>query len=168
MNTKSDSKKTFEAILDGKLGDNALQIMQLPVALSTKTESVTTYKHPFVGVTPNVCSQNNSLDVSGFAITGSNGQSEFRLSNFICPLGEVYEFPINVIATPLSSKPSFLTVTHTLVNNKADVRITVFAWDASGAAAANVHFNWRCRVQLPLFLQSAIHQLSSLSESTSQ
>jgi len=88
--------------------------------------------------------------VSGFATTASSGQSVFRLSDFICPGGEVYNYPINVIATPFSSKPFFLTVMHSLVNNGSDVEIKVFAWDANGAAAPNVSFNWRCRVELPI------------------
>ena len=40
-----------------------------------------------------------------------------------------------------------MTMTHSLVNTPAtDVQITVFAWDANGAPAPNVVFDWRCLV----------------------
>jgi hypothetical protein len=39
-----------------------------------------------------------------------------------------------------------VTTTHALVDNGNDVQITVFAWNAGGAAAPNVSFDWRCRV----------------------
>ena len=154
MTAKSISKKQVEAILGEKLGDDAVQLMQFvqPVALSTTTSSITTHKHLLIA-RPNVCYPNNALDVSGFATTGSNGQSVFRLSNFICLNGgERYNNPINVIATPFSSKPFFLTVTHSLLNDRTDVEIKVFAWDANGTAASSVYFNWRCRVELPIII----------------
>jgi hypothetical protein len=153
MTTKSDNKKQVEAILDQKLGEDAIQLIQFiqPVALSTRMSSITTHKHLLIA-RPNICYQNNVMDVSGFATTGSNGQSIFRLTHFICSNGEIFNHPINVIATPFSSKPFFLTVTHTLVNNGLDVEIKVFAWDANGAAASDVPFNWRCRVELPLII----------------
>jgi len=153
MTTKSDNKKQVEAILGEKLGDDAIQLIQFiqPVALSTKTTSITTHQHRLVA-RPNICYQNNALDVSGFATTGSNGQSLFRLTHFICSKGELFNHPINVVATPFSSKPFFLTVKHSLVNNGLDVEIKVFAWDTNGAAAPNVSFNWRCRVELPIII----------------
>jgi hypothetical protein len=156
MATKPDIKKQLEAILGYELSEDAVQALQTPslviplvqsVALSTSTSGLTTRRHLFVGL-PNSCYVNRLMDVSGFALTASNGQSLFRLSNFICPTDEVFFQPVNVVATPISSTPCFLTVTHSLVNNGADVEITVFAWDANGAAAPNVSFNWRCRVEL--------------------
>lgn len=149
MTTKSETKKQLEAILGHKLGDDAVQFIQLihSVALSTNTPGQTTQRHLLIA-RPNSCYQNQVLDVSGFATTASNGQSLFRLTDFLCP-GEIrFLQPINVVATPFSSTPCFLTVVHSLLNNGADVEIKVFAWDANGAAAPNVSFNWRCRVEL--------------------
>lgn len=153
MATKSDTKKQLEAILGEKLGDDALQLIQFiqPVALSTRMPSITTHRHQLIA-RPNVCYQNNTLDVSGFATTGNNGQSVFRLTQFLCSSGEKFNHPINVVATPFASKPFFLTVMHSLVNNALDVEIKVFSWNANGAAAPNVSFNWRCRVELPLII----------------
>ena len=156
MATKDDpkaTKKQVEALLDLKLGEEALQLIQLrhPVALSTRMPSVTTHKNILINRF-NTCFNNNCLDVNGFSITGNNGQSVFRLTQFICPHGERYEHPISVVATPFSSKPFFLTVLHSLINNNTDVEIRIFAWDPNGNPAAGVPVNWRCRVELPIII----------------
>ncbi|HEU4933632.1 MAG TPA: hypothetical protein VFT48_16215 [Pyrinomonadaceae bacterium] len=76
----------------------------------------------------------------------------FYLTNFLCPANKIYSLPINVLATPISTKLFFLTLQHELVNNGTDVKITVFAWNANGGPAAGVVFNWRCRVELPIII----------------
>jgi hypothetical protein len=146
MSTKSDIEKQLEAIF----GVEAVQLIQLiqPVATSTVSEGLLIEKNLIVA-TPNKCSPiDGLLDVAGFSRTGSDGKSLFRLTDFLCPVGsELFIQPINVVATPLSDTPCFLTVVHSLLNNGADVEIKVSTWDASGAAAPNVAFNWRCRVR---------------------
>jgi hypothetical protein len=57
-----------------------------------------------------------------------------------------------VLATPFSTKPVFVTVIHSLINNGTDVEIRVFSWDANGNAAPNISFNWRCRLELPIII----------------
>jgi hypothetical protein len=153
MATKSDTKKHLEEILGEKLGDEAVQLIQLvqSVALSTNTPGSTTQRHLLIA-RPNTCYDNHVLDVSGFATTASNGQSVFRLSSFLCTPNLLYRQPVNVVATPFSDKPFFLTLTQSLVNNGTDIEIKVFAWDANGAAAPNVTFNWRCRAELPIII----------------
>ncbi len=86
------------------------------------------------------------LDASGVSSTQANGTRVFLLSDFVCfpPYHFIFE-PINVLATARSTAPFFLTTTHALINNGTDLQITVFAWDARGAAAPNVTFDWRCR-----------------------
>ena len=150
MATKSDTKKHVEGILGEKIADEALQLIQLvqDVAISTNTPSRTTQKNVLIN-TPNKCVDSGALDVSGFAQTLANGQNVLLLSSFLCPAGEVFSLPINVVATPFSSKPFFITVTHSLINNGADVEMRFFSWDANGAQAPNIPFNWRCRVELP-------------------
>ena len=150
MATKSESKKQqIEAIIGEKISDEALPLIQLvqDVAVSTNTPSRTTQKHVLV-IRPNKCVDSRNLDVSGFAQTLANGQNVLRLSGFLCPAGEVFSLPINIVATPISTKPFFITVTATLINNGADVEMKFFSWDANGAAAPNISFNWRCRVEL--------------------
>ena len=121
------------------------------VAISTETACTITRKNQ-VANTPNRCFDNRVVDVSGFATTDATGQLVFRLSDFICPAGEIYGPPINVLATARSKKPFFLTVDHRLINSNKDVEITVFGWDANGAPAPGLQFNWRCRVQHPLII----------------
>jgi|SRR5215216_2615093 len=154
MANKTESRKQhIEGILGEKIGDEALALIQLfqDVAISTATPSRTTQRHLLIN-RPNRCFESRVLDVSGFAQTQANGQIVFRLSSFFCPAGEIFSLPINVLATPISSKPFFLTVMHTLVNNGTDVEITVFSWDANGAPAPDVAFNWRCRVEHPIVI----------------
>jgi len=95
---------------------------------------------------PNRCYASDALDVSGFTLTGDNGKVVFRLTSYLCRAAQTFTLPINILATPVSTKPVFLTVTQQLVNNGGDVEISVFAWDANGAPAPLVAFNWRCRV----------------------
>jgi hypothetical protein len=118
------------------------------LVVTTETPSRTTRMNT-VASTPNQCFDSRVVDVSGIATTGTNGQLTFKLSKFICPAGEIYGLPINVLATPKMDKPFFLTVQHKLVNSNTDVEITVFAWDPNGARAPGVQFNWRCRVVHP-------------------
>ena len=119
------------------------------VASSTISDGTTTFRSLIVAF-PNRCVSSKLLDVTGSAASGADGKSRFRLTSFLCPEGNFrFGFPINVVATPLSTTPSFLTVVHTLVNNGADVEIEVSTWDAAGTPAPNVSFDWRCRVDLP-------------------
>lgn len=137
----------IEGILGEKISPEALPAIQFfqDVAVTTETPSTTTQRS-FIIVWPNRCYASNAVDVSGFTQTGANGQVAFRLSSFLCPGTHTFTLPVNVLTTPISRKPFFLTVMHTLINNGADVEITVFAWDANGAPAPDVVFNWRCRV----------------------
>lgn len=118
----------------------------LDVAISTETPCTVT-QQSLNFFRPNRCFGSQVFDVSGFTQTQANGQIVFRLSNFRCPQGETYSAPLNVVATPVSQKPFFITVMQALVNNGTDVEITVFSWDANGAPAPNIPFNWRCRVE---------------------
>jgi hypothetical protein len=149
MATTSEIKEHVEAILGHKLEDEAVQLIQLlqPVALSTTESGRLTRRHLIIAA-PNICGDSDMLDVSGLATTANNGQSVFRLTDFLCPSEISFSQPVNVVATPFSSTPCFLTVVHSILNNGADVEIKIFAWDANGAAAPNVSLNWRCRVQL--------------------
>jgi hypothetical protein len=163
MATKADTKDTkkhLEAILGHKLSDDEVQLVQFvfPVASRTFTSDENTFTtlRTFLIPLPNQCRPARLLDLSGLATTDNSGKRVFRLSEFLCsPPGSIhFQQPINVVATPRSTTPFFLTVTHSLVNpspfgTATDVQITVFTWDANGAAAPNVTFDWRCRVDIP-------------------
>lgn len=150
MAKKPDTKKHLEALLGYELSEDAAQLINpfLLVALTTVQRGGTTAR-PLTDVAPNRCDQSVIADVSGIARTGSNGQSQFRLTDFLCPATSLrFSHPLHVVATPLSSTPCFLTLLHSIVSNGADVEIKVFSWDADGVAAPNVIFDWRCRVTL--------------------
>jgi len=164
MASKPDTKKHLEAILGHKLSDDEIQLIQVvfPVAahtLTTDDGTFTTWQNIF-RPTPNECRSARLLDISGLATTDNNGQRVFKLSEFICysypPTANRFQQPINVVATPRSITPCFLTVAYSLVNTDAlkavDVEIRVFTWGANGAPAPNVGFDWRCRVDIPLII----------------
>ncbi len=93
------------------------------------------------------CSSATLLDVSGALTTAANGQLVFPISDVVCfPLVNTLAEPVNVVVTPRSTGPFFVTQTHALVNNNSDVQITVYSWDAAGKPAPGVAFDWRCRV----------------------
>ena len=146
MSTKPDIKKHLEAIV----GADAVELIKIfqSVATSTVVLDGQIIEKDFFELKPNQCIGYKLLDVAGFFTTGGDGKSLFRLTDFLCHTGELFIQPINVVATPSSSTPCFLTIVHSLLNNGADVEIKVSTWDASGAAAPNVSFNWRCRVPL--------------------
>lgn len=108
MSTKPDIKKQLEAIF----GADAVQLIKFiqSVATSTMSDGQIIQKDLIVAK-PNQCfSFPRLLDVAGFFTTGSDGKSLFRLTDVLCPSGEIFIQPINVVATPLSSTPCFLTM----------------------------------------------------------
>ena len=150
MARKPKPGKDVEAVTGDKLTLTSAERITLlrPIASSTSSDGSTTLRSLIVGF-PNRCVSSRLLDVTGVAVSGSDGKIRFLLTSFLCPEGNFhFGFPINVVATPLSTTPRFLTLVHTLVDNGADVDIEVSTWDAAGAPAPNVGFDWRCRVEL--------------------
>jgi hypothetical protein len=149
MTTKSTTKKQPLAAQSFK--PEEVEAALIPrfslVATSTKMLGSITQQSTEQAL-PNICFPGNLLDVGGIGTTAGNGRSLYRLSHFICPTGGVFHAPVNIVATAFSSTPCFLTVTHTFLNNGADIEITIFAWDAKGAAVPGITFHWRCRVVL--------------------
>jgi hypothetical protein len=102
---------------------------------------------------PPVCATYRLLDVDGYSNTLASGTQVFSINDFICPDDRTffYDEPVNVVVTPRSMSPFFLTMTYSLVYTPPspyanNVQITVFAWDANGSPAPDVEFHWRCRV----------------------
>jgi hypothetical protein len=141
-----DVKKQIEALLDHRLDPSGGINLIEEIALYNIAEGYTTTRR--FGDPGNRCHVTRVLDVSGFGITGSDGTTQFRLSSALCLSGVALAGPINVLATPISDSPCFVTMSHSLVNG-TDVEIKVRSWGPSGAASPNVAFNWRCRVGQP-------------------
>jgi hypothetical protein len=154
MAKEADLKKRAEGVLGKELAADMLERIKWTIRISsynfiTDKSYVTSTNLILPG---KWCNFNPLFDIGGVAATGSDGKRVFRLREFSCIDQINFDNPINVVATPLSSEPFFLTVKHALVGPDPstpltnDVEITVFAWDANGNAAPNIAFDWRCRV----------------------
>jgi hypothetical protein len=151
----AEIKEQLEQIVGHKIDASEQQLAKFayPVGLSSYWSGSATWKTIFP---PNkICSQQQVIDVSGVLSTLADGKRVFLLSDVVCPPLRIgYVEPVNVVATPRAERPVFLTMTYLTVVQGGpppripvhhDVQITVFTWEANGAPAANVEFDWRCR-----------------------
>jgi len=140
--------------LEERVGQT-IKVLTYPVGFTEIFYGVIKWKNVFP-FPSEYCTAQTDIDVSGTSSTLDNGRRVFLLSDFVCTyVISLYQFgfvePINVIATPRASRPVFLTMAYSMVQQgpqlpaRPDVQITVFAWDANGAPAPNVEFDWRCR-----------------------
>jgi hypothetical protein len=155
MPDKSEIQKLVEAAVGHKITEEEVSLISLFQKVATYsfltdpqgTAYLTT--RSIILPRPNSCSTTNYVDVCGIASTGNTGVCQFHLTSFMCPpTNLVFLLPINVVATPLSNKPCYATVSHQIINNGADVEIQVSMWDAAGKPAPSVAFDWRCRAVL--------------------
>ena len=150
MSITQGIKKKIVSVISEELGEDAAQLVIFfeTIATSTTSEGHATEIRT-LGIEQKRCNLTRLLDVSGFTVTGSEGKAQFRLTTFICHPGNLLFFPpINVVATPISATPHFLTLAHSIVDNGADVEIAVASWGANGTTASNVFFDWPCRVEV--------------------
>jgi hypothetical protein len=154
-----DVKAALEAFTGNKIDATKEEIEQsilkliVPISTYAFTSGGEIVSRNIVIFVPRSCVQSELLDVSGIATTGSTGSVTFLLNDFICPndVGRIYSEPVNIVATPASTTPFYVTATHSLVTTPPstfvqNVQINIFAWDSKGAPAPNVVVNWRCRV----------------------
>jgi hypothetical protein len=98
------------------------------------------------------CSQMRLLDVAGNSTTANDGRRVFLLSDFLCSTQNSFAAPANLLATPRSTNPCYATSSLRLVPNPAlpnafsDLEITLCTWGPSGAPAAGISVDWRCRL----------------------
>ncbi len=151
MSQQEDLKKHFEAILGRELDEigepDDVALRERVASYTTDTDDSWTTSRD-IGTTGNstkACGRASLLDVSGIARTGSDGTTEFLLSEFFCRAPS-FGYPINFVATPRSQTPVFLTAWRSLTGDRTDVRVRVATWDPSGSPAPNTSFDWRCRV----------------------
>jgi hypothetical protein len=150
MRNKQNLKKHFEAILGREFsidfpGDGGVALREWVGTYTDLEGTLTSRDIDTTGESTKACDKKQILDVSGSARTGSDGKIDFSLSDFFCG-GFEFKHPVNFLATPRSTSPVFLTTLRTLTSDWKDVKITVNAWDSSGAPAVNISFDWRCRV----------------------
>ena len=152
-------KAALEAFAGNKIDATNEEVEQsilkliVPISTYAFTSGGEIVSRNIVIFVPRSCVQSELLDVSGVAVTGSTGSVTLLLNDFICPndVGRIYAEPVNIIATPASTTPFYVTATHSLVTVPPstfvqNVQINIFTWDSKGAPAPNVVVNWRCRL----------------------
>lgn len=144
-------KKQLEAATGREINIPADRLINLwyPTGVHDYAQGKIAWKS-IIAFFPMHCDDSPLLDASGTSLTGTDGKRTFLLSDVMClPPQRLLAEPINLLATPRGASPAYVTTDHTMVNPGAynsDVQITVYSWDKNGAAAANVSFDWRCRV----------------------
>ncbi len=154
-----DIKAALEAFAGNEIDVTKQQIEQriktltFPYSTYAFTPSGEIVSRSILIFLPRSCAASELLDVTASATTGSTGSVTLLINDYICPgdVGRVYSEPVNIVATPVSTTPVYVTTTHSLVTTPPstfvqNVQINIFTWDAKGAPAPNVTVNWRCRV----------------------
>jgi hypothetical protein len=129
------------------------QIINLIHPVSAQTVTKGSVMFSGIIVQQKFCRDFDLLDATGQVATAGNGRVTFLLSAFICsPLN--YVPPVNLVATPFSARPAYVTTQYKLVSNPSlpgvfsDLEITLLAWSPSGSPAPEVVIDWRCRMVL--------------------
>jgi hypothetical protein len=96
-----------------------IKVLTYPVGFSEFYGGVIKWKNVF-HFPSEYCTFQNYIDVSGASSTLANGRCVFLLTDCVCSVViERYQFafvePINVIATPRASRPVFLTMAYSMV-----------------------------------------------------
>jgi hypothetical protein len=153
MSKERDLQSHFTAMLGRDIARDGLDEVTLREAVASYSVSdglITSREIGTTGASTRGCGRTSLVDISGVARSGQDGKVEFLLSDFFCPphpgYEPVFQSPVNLIATPRSDTPAFLTVLRFMTSDRRDVKITVFTWGANGSPLSNVSFDWRCRV----------------------
>jgi hypothetical protein len=151
----ADTKRQLEEIVGHRIDASAEQVVKFRFPLgsydvSDEEDGATATWRNFFFPPFKSCNTTTLYDVSGVSSTLADGKRVVLISDVVClPPTFAFDEPINVVATPRADAPFYLTTTHALVQDpntqNIDLQITVFAWDATGKAAPNVAFDWRCR-----------------------
>jgi hypothetical protein len=128
------------------------QIINLFTAIGARTDSdgLVTYRH--IILPRKFCSDARLMDVTGQSVTAGTGAVTFLLSSFICATQLSVLPPVNLVATPVSGRPVYVTTQYKLVPNPAvpgaftDLEITLMAWSPGGSPEPEVVIDWRCRL----------------------
>jgi hypothetical protein len=149
----AELKKQLEGLAGGQIDVAQEELVQLnfPMCGQTYTPDATVTFRRII-LPGKFCSQMRLLDAHGGATTGTDGKGTFLLSGFLCSSVNSFAPPVNLLATPRSATPAYVTSTYTLVPNPnaqgtfQDLEITLFTWGANGKAAPNISVDWRCRL----------------------
>ncbi len=157
--TLADLKRQVGELTSGELPLTDQQIINLfyPVGAQTYTDGSVTFRS--IIWPRKFCRDASLLDATGQVATDGTGTVTFLLSNFICSTVNSFQAPVNLLATPFSTRPVYVTTQYNLVPNPAapgsfnDLEITLMAWSPGGTPAPEVVIDWRCRlVSVPIIL----------------
>ena len=149
-------KRLLGELSGGELDLTDMQVRDLvpvfgiPIATTTRSDGKVTLRR-FFGL-PRVCRDAKLLDVAGQASTAGNGAVTLLLSDFLCVDRLSVDPPVNLVATPLSTRPVYVTTQYKLVPDPAvpgansDLEVTLMAWSSGGSPASQVAIDWRCRL----------------------
>lgn len=149
----ADIKKQIEELAGGPVQVSPEQVVQFsfPVCAQTYNDDGTvTFERIIVG--GKYCSQLRLLDADGAATTGADGKATFLLSSYLCATANSFAAPVNLVATPRSTTPCYVTTSYDLVpypnppGGFRDLQVTLFAWGPDGKPASNITIDWRCRL----------------------
>src|SRR5215471_3800806 len=134
----TEAKKQSEIIADQEIEitPDLLNLASFPTGTHVLGDGVVAARTIALG--SKICSQHRLLDASGASRTSTTGNVTFHLAQILC-IGQLHPplvEPINLSATAESSTACYATVTYTLINQGADVQITLFAWDSTGRPAS--------------------------------
>ena len=153
MAGQHDLKKHFEAILGREIKapeEGDVVVRERIASWATDEGSTTSREIGTTGDSTKACVAADLLDVSGVAVTGEEGTTEFMLSEFFCDFSEdnvlSFQYPVNFVATPRSLTPVFVTARARPTTDRRDVSIEVATWEPKGSPAPSTYFGWRCRV----------------------
>jgi hypothetical protein len=130
--------------------DKALHFIFPIASQSYDDNGVVTYQRIFFP--SKSCAQRRLLDVAGSSVTADDGKRVFLLTDFLCSTVNAFDAPVNLVVTPRSTTPFYVTTEYTLVQNPSlptsfsDLQITVLSWNPNGSPAPGVAFDWRCRL----------------------
>jgi hypothetical protein len=145
-------RRQLGELTGGELDLTDMQIIKLFTAIGARTDSdgLVTYRR--IIWPGKSCRDARLMDVTGQAVTTGTGAVTFLLSSFICATQLSVFPPVNLLATPFSTRPVYVTTQYKLVPNPAvpgaftDLEITLMAWSSGGSPAPEVVIDWRCRL----------------------
>jgi hypothetical protein len=148
----SQLKRQLGELTGGELDLTDVQVINLITAIGARTDSDGSVTHQRIIFPGKFCVGARLMDVTGQAVTAGNGAVTFLLSRFICATRLSVLPPVNLVATPFSTRPVYVTTQYKLVPDPAvpgaftDLEITLLAWSSGGSPAPEVAIDWRCRL----------------------
>jgi hypothetical protein len=104
------------------------------------------------------CFGTSLLTVNGTVTTGENGQSEIRISDFMCGLVQeagtrvMYHGPVNFILTPGCTQPVVFNAEAAINESGNDIHLKVYSKNNNEDPVSDISFYWqlKCRYSIEM------------------